>query len=40
MGGKGMEVFANLNNPSEIDDIIETGVDGIGLFRTEIYLYE
>jgi len=39
MGGKGMEVFANLNNPSEIDDIIETGVDGIGLFRTEfIYM--
>ena len=36
--GKRIEVAANIGSPKDIDNAIENGADGIGLFRTE-FLY-
>ena len=36
--GKKIEIYANMNSPSEIDEILKSDAEGIGLFRTE-FLY-
>lgn len=36
--GKNIDVYANLNNPNEIDEVLKSDAEGIGLFRTE-FLY-
>ncbi|MBN1809974.1 MAG: phosphoenolpyruvate--protein phosphotransferase [Planctomycetes bacterium] len=36
--GVGVSVFANMEFPEEIDVVLESGADGVGLFRTE-FLY-
>ncbi|SDW76329.1 phosphoenolpyruvate--protein phosphotransferase [Marininema mesophilum] len=36
--GKRMQVFANIGSPSDVDQAIANGAEGIGLFRTE-FLY-
>ncbi len=36
--GKRVLVCANISNPSDVDAVLRSGADGIGLFRTE-YLY-
>lgn len=36
--GQKIEIFANINNPNEIDEILSYNPQGIGLFRTE-FLY-
>lgn len=38
LDGRKVEIYANLNNPSEIEDILENDSGGIGLFRSE-FLY-
>src|SRR5262249_45974162 len=35
--GKRVELAANIELPSEVDGVSETGADGIGLFRTEFF---
>lgn len=37
-GGKKIDVYANMNNPSELSEILTSDAEGIGLFRTE-FLY-
>ncbi|MDO4199644.1 MAG: phosphoenolpyruvate--protein phosphotransferase [Clostridia bacterium] len=37
-GGKKIDVYANMNNPSELSEILMSDAEGIGLFRTE-FLY-
>ena len=37
-GGKKIDVYANMNNPSELSEILTCDAEGIGLFRTE-FLY-
>lgn len=36
--GKKIDVYANMNNPNELDSILKSDAEGIGLFRTE-FLY-
>lgn len=36
--GKKIDVYANMNNPSELSEILTSDAEGIGLFRTE-FLY-
>ncbi|MCF7926450.1 MAG: phosphoenolpyruvate--protein phosphotransferase [Candidatus Izimaplasma sp.] len=36
--GTHVEIAANINNPSDMEMVIDNGADGVGLFRTE-YLY-
>lgn len=36
--GEKIEIYANMNSPSEIDEILKSDAEGIGLFRTE-FLY-
>lgn len=39
LDGQKIKLYANMNNPSEIDDILENDSEGIGLLRSEfIYL--
>ena len=41
LDGQELEIHANMNNPSELDEILESDCDGIGLLRSEfIYLGE
>lgn len=37
-GGKKIDVYANMNSPSELSEILTNDAEGIGLFRTE-FLY-
>ena len=37
-GGKKVDIYANMNNPSELGEILTSDAEGIGLFRTE-FLY-
>ena len=37
-GGKKIDIYANMNNPSELSEILASDAEGIGLFRTE-FLY-
>jgi phosphotransferase system enzyme I (PtsI) len=38
--GRGIEVAANLGSPSEAEDALEWGAEGVGLFRTEFLFME
>ncbi len=37
-GASRVQLYANIDNPDELDDVLEYGAEGIGLVRTE-YLY-
>ncbi len=37
LDGKNIDIYANLNNPQEIEEVLESDAGGIGLFRSEFF---
>ena len=37
LDGRALELSANIELPSEVDDVLAAGADGVGLFRTEFF---